>query len=676
MKLFFILSIILLVQLINGFSVSGKSSFASLTVPELKDILRSRGLAVSGNKSELVERLIKYDESNSRGELKDSSDNWDAPSFDKLGIFPPLLESIQAQDWYVPTPVQQLCIPEILSRFKDSNANGSIWAEAPTGSGKTAAFALPIIQLIIEDRKSDREKMIEERKSGSITTKFQRHLSKQSQRKVDNTEKDGGFVNALILVPTRELAIQIGGVIEELVEGMPTSGKGKDNVSIAVITGGVPMEPQIQMLTERKRNNENIDILVATPGRLADVLSRSTKEDTVEKELENRLLMALDTVAGKKDGSLSLAQLEEMNINKVLAENDDGGRSAIQDVLQNLRYLVFDEADRLLSPGFKSEMDEVLQLITSAKSSQSNVADGIYRLKTLLFSATFPEQYEPRIEKVLQRLGGRDAPSPIRISCSAGSSTDAEDTMESNTQKKRRAQVTQPQLVVEGPESTIKLRTIRIEEPDRTQALRKILNENDWDRVLIFVGTRYASEHVAKKLRRYNISATELHGKLDQDARSRRLNDFKRGKVRVLLATDLASRGLDVAGLPAVINYDLPRSTADFVHRIGRTGRAGNKGEAISFVSPTNVSHFDLIEKRHIKGIVPKREVLKGFEPKEDEWEIKRAATVISADGVQHSSKGLAHDRMFGGVKGHRKSKKDRAREAAARKAQISNNKL
>jgi superfamily II DNA/RNA helicase len=337
---------------------------------------------------------------------------------------------------------------------------------------------------------------------------------------------------------------------------------------------------------------------------------------------------------------------------------------------------VFDEADRLLSPGFKSEMDEVLQLITSAKSSQSNVADGIYRLKTLLFSATFPEQYEPRIEKVLQRLGGRDAPSPIRISCSAGSSTDAEDTMESNTQKKRRAQVTQPQLVVEGPESTIKLRTIRIEEPDRTQALRKILNENDWDRVLIFVGTRYASEHVAKKLRRYNISATELHGKLDQDARSRRLNDFKRGKVRVLLATDLASRGLDVAGLPAVINYDLPRSTADFVHRIGRTGRAGNKGEAISFVSPTNVSHFDLIEKRHIKGTVPKREVLKGFEPKEDEWEIKRAATVISADGVQHSSKGLAHDRMFGGVKGHRKSKKDRAREAAARKAQISNNKL
>lgn len=676
MKLFFILSIILLVQLINGFSVPGKSSFASLTVPELKDILRSRGLAVSGNKSELVERLIKYDESNSKEELKDSSNDWDAPSFNKLGIYPPLLESIQAQGWYVPTPVQQLCIPEILSRFKDSNANGSIWAEAPTGSGKTAAFTVPIIQLIIENRKSDREQMIEERKSGSVSTKFQRHLSKRSQRKVDNSDKDGGFVNTLILVPTRELAIQIGGVIEELVEGMPTSGKGKDNVSVAVITGGVPMEPQIQMLTERKRNNENIDILVATPGRLADVLSRSTKEDTVEKELENRLLMALDTVAGKKDGSLSLAQLEEMNINKVLAENDDGGRSAIQDVLQNLRYLVFDEADRLLSPGFKSEMDEILQLITNTKSSQSNVADGIYRLKTLLFSATFPEQYEPRIEKVLQWLGGRDAPSPIRISCSAGSSKDAEDTMESNTQKKRRAQVTQPQLVVEGPESTIKLRTIRIEEPDRTQALRKLLNENDWDRVLIFVGTRYASEHVAKKLRRYNISATELHGKLDQDARSRRLNDFKQGKVRVLLATDLASRGLDVAGLPAVINYDLPRSTADFVHRIGRTGRAGNKGEAITFVSPTNVSHYDLIEKRHIKGTVPTRELLKGFEPKEDEWEIKRAATVISADGVQHSSKGLAHDRMFGGVKGHRKSKKDRAREAAARKAQISNNKL
>lgn len=676
MKLLHILSIFPIIHFTNGFSVSGKSSFASLTVPELKDILRARGLTVSGNKSELVERLVKDDESNSTVELQDSSDNWDAPSFNKLGIYPPLLESIEAQGWYVPTPIQQLCIPEILSRFKDARANGSIWAEAPTGSGKTAAFVVPIIQLIIENRKSDRERMIEERKSGSVTTKFQRHLAKRSQSKVDNADKNDGFVNTLILVPTRELAMQIGGVIEEFVEAMPTSGKGKDNVSVAVITGGVPMEPQIQMLTERKRNNENVDILVATPGRLADVLLRSTKEDSVEKELENRLLMALDTVAGKKDASLSLAQLEELNINKVLAENDDGGRSAIQDVLKNLRYLVLDEADRLLSPGFKSEMDEVLKLITSTKSPQSVTTDDFYRLKTLLFSATFPEQYEPRIEKVLQWLGGRDAPSPIRISCAAGSATEAEDTPKSNTQKKRQAQVTQPQLVVEGPESTIKLRTIRIEEPDRTQALRKLLRDNDWDKVLIFVGTRYASEHVAKKLRRYNISSTELHGKLDQDARSRRLNDFKKGKVRVLLATDLASRGLDVAGLPAVINYDLPRSTADFVHRIGRTGRAGNRGEAITFVSPTNVSHFDLIEKRHIKGTVPTREILKGFEPREDVWEIKHAATVISAEGVQHSSKGLAHDRMFGGVKGHRKSKKDKAREAAARKAQMTNNKL
>lgn len=657
--------------------MSGKSTFASLTIPELKDILRTRGLAVSGNKSELVERLINHDELESARELTDSSDDWDAPSFNKLGIYTPLLESIQAQGWYIPTPIQQLCIPEILSRFKDSSANGSIWAEAPTGSGKTAAFAVPLIQLIIENRKSDRERMIEERKSGSTTTtKFQRHLGKRSPTKGHKDGRNDGFVNTLILVPTRELAMQIGGVIEELVEAMPTSGNGKDNVSVAVITGGVPMEPQIQMLTERKRNNENVDILVATPGRLADVLLRSTKEDTVEKELENRLLLALDNIAGKKDASLSLAQLEELNINKVLAEKDDGGRSAIQDVLQNVRYLVLDEADRLLSPGFKSEMDEVLKLITRTKSFHSSVTEDIYRLKTLLFSATFPEQYETRIEKVLQWLGGRDAPSPIRISCAAGSMIENEDEPKSNTQKKRQAQITQPQLVVEGPESTIQLRTIRIEEPDRTQALRKLLNENDWDRVIVFVGTRYASEHVAKKLRRYNISATELHGKLDQDARNRRLNEFKQGKVRVLLATDLASRGLDVAGLPAVINYDLPRSTADFVHRIGRTGRAGNKGEAISFVSPNNVSHFDLIEKRHIKGAVPAREVLKGFEPREDEWEVKRAATVISVEGVQHSSKGLAHDRMFGGVKGHRKSKKDKAREAAARKAQMTKNEL
>jgi ATP-dependent RNA helicase RhlE len=152
---------------------------------------------------------------------------------------------------------------------------------------------------------------------------------------------------------------------------------------------------------------------------------------------------------------------------------------------------------------------------------------------------------------------------------------------------------------------------------------------------------------------------------LDQDARTRRLDDFQRGKIRVLIATDLASRGLDVVGLPAVINYDLPRSTADFIHRIGRCGRAQHRGTAISFVTPTNESHMDLIEKRHLmqnRNTIT-REVLPGFEPDEEKWLITSAATKVHVEGVQHSVEGLAHDRMFGGVKGRRKSKKDKIRE-------------
>lgn len=631
------------------------------------NLLFSQSRELSENTSDDLGNDVMKNDIRSLSDI--SGDEWLTPSFSKLGLSHPLLESIEAQGWYIPTPIQKISIPEILSRFRDSSSSCSIWAEAPTGSGKTAAFSLPLIQLIIEDRKKDRERKIEERKQGSGGSKFQRHLIKRSSNNNREIEQNDEFLSTLILVPTRELAMQICGVIEELVEAMPNSGKGNDHVSVATITGGVPMEPQIKMLTERRRNNENINILIATPGRLADVLLRSTKEDSIEKELETRLLMALDSVAGKKDASLSLAQLEQFKINKVLEDGDDGGRSAIKDILQNVRYLVVDEADRLFSPGFKTEIDEVLKLIPNANSSKKKFLDGGYRLKTLLFSATFPEQYEPRIEKVLQWINGRDAPSPFRISCAAGSLFANDQTPLSNTQKKRQAQVTRPQITAVGPESTITLRTIRIEEPDRTQALRKLLKDESWDRVLIFVGTRYASEHVAKKLRKYNISAAELHGKLDQDARIRRLNDFKQGKIRVLLATDLASRGLDVTGLSAVINYDLPRSTADFVHRIGRTGRAGNKGTAVTFVTPTNVAHYDLIEKKHFTGLSPEREVLKGFEPNEDTWEVKSAATTFSVDGVRHSEKGLAHDRMFGGVKGNRKSKKDRAREDAVRKS-------
>ncbi len=535
-----------------------------------------------------------------------------------------------------------------------------------------------MIQLTLEENKKERNVRLGTpnnygNEEEQPRRRHQRHLGRankntrispqDSRSNNDNSDsKSGSGVTTLIVCPTRELAFQIGGVIEELAETMtsPSSSskkKSHESLDVAVITGGTPLEPQIEYLASKKQSNQNVDILIATPGRLADVLQRSSKEDTSEKELEKRLLSALDEVGGmgrgKKDVSLSLAQLEDLNINESIANRDDGGRSAIRDMLSNVKYLVLDEADRLLSPGFKSEMDELLELLPKPPSINSDsYCNNDERMKTLLFSATFPEQIEPRVEKVLRRLSGRDAPPPIRLSCAlAGSHSDESDEESlSMRQRKRMERTTQPQAILEGPASTIDLRTIRIEERDRTQALRRLMNEygnEQWDRVLVFVSTRYASEHVARKLRRYNIKSSELHGKLDQDARMRRLEDFKRGKTRVLVATDVASRGLDVVGLPAVVNYDLPRSTADFTHRIGRTGRAGKKGIAVSFVTPTNEHHYNLIEKRHLKGsMVVTREVLKGFEPNEDKWEVQSGRATIEVEGVQHSKAGLAHDRV------------------------------
>jgi len=673
-------------------SSAGDGNFQSLTVPELKDELKSRGLLVGGKKSELIERLELYI-ADSAEELEDALEDAIADaqeeeeeeaneneqsasvismssesSFESLGIFPQLLASIEAQEWDEPTPIQRLTIPEILRNFKvDSDTCKSLWAEAPTGSGKTGAFTIPLIQLTLENRKIERNRMSASSRdeSGEEGGRNQRNLGRgrRSNRNSDNGgSSKKGFVTTLIISPTRELALQTGGVIEELIEAMPSTGKEKDNIDVIVVTGGMPMEPQIEMLAQRKLNNQNVDILVATPGRLADVLLRSLKEDSVERELEKKLLLALDSVGRKNDVSLSLTQLDDLKINDSISKKDDGGRSAIKDMLSNVKYLVLDEADRLLSPGFKAEMDEVLKLLPRADSRYATVESS---LKTLLFSATFPEQIEPRVEQVLHRLSGKGSPPPLRLSCSSAGVEEIGGEL-SNRQQKRKQRTTQP-VILEGPASTIDIRSIRVNDQDRTQALRRVIVDGSFDRVLVFVATRYASEHVARKLRKYNIKASELHGKLDQDARTRRLEDFKKGKINVLIATDLASRGLDVQGLPVVVNYDLPRSTSDFVHRIGRTGRAGNKGTAITFVTAANEAHYDLIETRHLGGTSPKREVLPGFEPNEEKWEISSLATTVNVDGVLHSDKGLAYDKMFGGNKGRRKSKKDKLREEAAR---------
>lgn len=275
-----------------------------------------------------------------------------------------------------------------------------------------------------------------------------------------------------------------------------------------------------------------------------------------------------------------------------LVEQNAVGLSAVE-------MLVLDEADRLLSLGFADELARVLALV--------------HRPQTVLLSATFPPAVRALAQKVLHE--------PARIDVRQGQSQDAA-----------------PAQIVQ--------RAIMVDLAKRTPLLRHLLKTHGWPRVLVFAASRYATEHVADKLRRAGISAAALHGELAQGTRTQTLADFKAERLQVLVATDLAARGIDIVHLPAVVNYDLPRSAVDYTHRIGRTGRAGEPGVAVSFVGVDAEAHFRLIEKRHRLHI--DREVLPGFE-----------VTDVPKPTLD------AH----GGIKGRRKSKKDKLREAAAAKS-------
>jgi ATP-dependent RNA helicase RhlE len=283
--------------------------------------------------------------------------------------------------------------------------------------------------------------------------------------------------------------------------------------------------------------------------------------------------------------------------------------------LSSVEILVLDEADRLLSLGFAEELARLLALLE--------------RRQSLLFSATFPASVRALATEVLE--------DPLRIDVAAGTS-------------------------LGDAGALVEQRVIEVDAPRRTMLLRHLVEAHGWAHVLVFVASRYAAEHVADKLNRAaerkpvhsaRKTAVALHGQLSQGARTQALADFKERRVQVLVATDLAARGLDIAALPAVINYDLPRSAVDYLHRIGRTGRAGEEGVAISFVSADTEAHLRLIEKRHHLHI--ERERIAGFEPT-----LETAAAVVDP--------ALAVRDPHGGVKGRRKSKKDKLREAAARK--------
>lgn len=237
------------------------------------------------------------------------------------------------------------------------------------------------------------------------------------------------------------------------------------------------------------------------------------------------------------------------------------GQNALS--LQQVSTLVLDEADRLLDLGFADELASILRSLPKQRQN-------------LVFSATFPPEVHALTENLLR--------DPLRIDV--------------------------PSTPVTTPD--ILQRSIRVEPERRTQLLRHLIQTHGWSSVLVFVATKYATEHVARKLRGVGIEATALHGELSQGARTSALADFKAKRLRVLVATDVAARGIDISQLAAVVNFDLPRSAADYIHRIGRTGRAGASGVAVSFVSDSTEAHFRLIEKRH--RIRLERETIAGFE--------------------------------------------------------------
>lgn len=406
--------------------------------------------------------------------------------FSSLGLSPALAHAMVAQGHAAPTPVQTAAIPVALT-------GRDVLAAAQTGSGKTAAFALVLLQQLAQA-----------------------------------TLHKPRTARALVVVPTRELATQVGDTLRTLAQHAGLAAK------VTVVFGGVSINPQMMGL------RGGTDIVVATPGRLIDLLERN---------------------------ALTL-----------------GG----------VRTLVLDEADRLMDLGFAEELERIRAALPA-------------RHQSLLYSATFPPAVRAMAQTVLHE------PEEITV-------------------------VSEP---ADMPDIT--QRAIAVDAPQRTQLLRHLIAQHGWSRVLVFVATKHAAEIVADKLRRAGLLAEPFHAQLSQGKRTQVLMDFKASAIGVVVATDVAARGIDIHDLPVVVNYDLPRSATDYTHRIGRTARAGASGLAVSFVTADMEAHFRLIEKRQ-RTPVPREEVA-GFAP------APRAANAGAATAG-------------GGIKGHRPSKKDKLRAA------------
>ena len=376
-------------------------------------------------------------------------------AFNALGLKDELLKAIEATGYTKPTPVQQQAIPVILE-------GSDIIVGAQTGTGKTAGFTLPLLQLL-----SNRP-----------------------------AEKNQIAVRALILTPTRELAAQVH-------ESVQTYGKYL-RLRSAVVVGGVNINPQIRQL------RSGTDILVATPGRLLDLVSQK----------------AVD--------------------------------------ISKIEILVLDEADRMLDMGFIHDIRRILVLLPKQRQN-------------LLFSATFSDEIKKLADGILK------APKLIEVT-------------RLNTPAELVSQVVYP-----------------VDNKRKRELLSHLISSKNRKQVLVFTRTKHGANRLSMQLIQDGITAAAIHGNKSQSARTKALADFKQGAVRVLVATDIAARGLDIDQLPFVVNFELPNVPEDYVHRIGRTGRAGNEGEAASLVCIDEhklLKDIERLLKRDLQKIV-----VNGYEP-------------------------------------------------------------
>ena len=398
-----------------------------------------------------------------------------ASAFEQLGLISPLAAAVAELGYENPTPIQQQAIPLVLS-------GRDLMAGAQTGTGKTAAFALPILQRLFPH--------------ASPSASPARHP-----------------VRALILTPTRELAVQVAQSFRDYGRHVPLRS--------TVVYGGVDMNAQIQEL------RRGVEILVATPGRLLD-------------HVHNKTVM-----------------------------------------FNQVSVLVLDEADRMLDMGFLPDIKRIIALLPAQRQN-------------LLFSATFPDEIRTLAKTLLTN------PAEMQIAARNAAAELVSHLLHPVAREKKR------------------------------ELLAYLVQTRGLKQVLVFTGTRIGANRLAHQLRRDHIHADAIHGDKTQAERETALDAFKAGKTTVLVATDVASRGLDIEGLPQVINFDVPHSPEDYVHRIGRTGRAGLTGEAISLMAPEDMEAVAAIEKLIKKKI--ERVLVPGFEP--------NAGTVATVMGGEPSRKG------------------------------------